>query len=163
MLPFLGRVIIRLLLQQKVKSLYCWINAHIEALKFFDGTPEIWIPDNLKSGVNKACRYEPELNPTYRELSKHYNAVVIPARARKPKDKAKVETAVKLAQMWIIACLRKQTLTSLMEINIEIHPLLEKFNEKIMRGSAFSRKNLYEKIEKNVLRPLPPQHFEMSI
>ena len=94
-----------------------WIGAHIRAFEFLGGLPEIVVPDNLKSGVNKPCRYEPELNRTYQEMAAHYGVAVVPARARKPRDKAKVESGVLLVERWIMAALRKRRFLCLGEVN----------------------------------------------
>lgn len=91
------------------EGLPTWVQCHVNALRFFGGATELWVPDNLKSGVTKPDRYEPELNPTYANLAEYYGVAVIPARVRKPKDKAKVKVGVLLAQRWIIAALRKRT------------------------------------------------------
>jgi transposase len=88
------------------QDLPSWIKSHVRAFEFFGGVSEILVPDNLKSGVTNPCRYEPDINPTYQDLAQHYGAVVIPARAGKPKDKAKVESAVLVAERWILAALR---------------------------------------------------------
>ena len=85
------------------QSIESWVKAHEGMATYFKGSSEIWVPDNLKSGVDWADRYEPGINRTYKELSSHYGAVVIPARVAKPKDKAKVESAVQVAQRWILA------------------------------------------------------------
>ena len=105
-----------------------WIGSHVRALAFFGGVPEAIVPDNLKSGVNKACRYEPDINPTYHDLARHYQTVVLPARVRKPRDKAKAEAGVLLVERWILARLRKHTFFSLAELNREITRLLERLN-----------------------------------
>jgi len=144
---------------QKLES---WVHCHIEMNRFFGGTTQVWVPDNLKSAVTKACLYDPELNPTYRQLARHYEMAVIPARPRKPKDKAKVETGVKIAQMWILARLRKQTFTSVAEINAAIAPLLAGMNDKKMRHVNISRRALFESIEKPTLRQLPETPFELA-
>ena len=93
-----------------------WIDAHVRAFRFFGGVPEILVPDNLKSGVTKPNYYEPDINPTYQEMARHYGSVVIPARVRKPKDKAKVESAVQIAERSILAALRNHTFFSIMEL-----------------------------------------------
>ena len=98
------------------EDLPTWVQCHVNALRFFGGVTEIWVPDNPKAGVTKRDRYEPELNPTYRDLAEHYGVAVIPARVRRPKDKAKVEVAVLLAERWIIAALRKHHFFSLDEV-----------------------------------------------
>lgn len=138
-----------------------WIDAHIKAFDFFGGISQILIPDNLKSGVKKPCRYEPDLNPTYRDFAQHYGVAVIPARVRKPKDKSKVEVAVQVAERWILAVLRKHKFYSVFEINEAIVPLLKIMNDKVMKHIGSSRKELYEKYEKPVLKKLPNEPFEI--
>ncbi|MEN9480680.1 MAG: hypothetical protein RLZZ298_2075 [Pseudomonadota bacterium] len=93
-----------------------WIGSHVRALEFFGGVPAMLVPDNLKSGVNKACYYDPELNPTYRELAVHYATAVLPARPYRPKDKAKAEAGVLLVERWVLARLRHQRFFSLGEL-----------------------------------------------
>ena len=98
-----------------------WIGSHVRCLEFLGGVPELLVPDNLKSGVTHPCCYEPDLNPSYQELATHYGVAVLPARVRKPRDKAKVEAGVLLAQRWILARLRHQRFFSLAEVNA-CHP-----------------------------------------
>lgn len=143
------------------QTIPCWIYAHIKAFDYFKGTSLILVPDNLRSAVQKTCRYEPDLNPTYREFAKHYGVAVIPARAYKPKDKAKVEVAVQIAQRWILAKIRKFTFYSLHEINEAIKPLLEELNNKKMRSINSSRLELFEQYERKSLKSLPNEHFEL--
>ena len=97
-----------------------WIGSHVRAFAFFAGVPELVVPDNLRSGVAKAHRYEPEINPTYADLARHYGVAVLPARARRPRDKAKAEAGVQLVERWILAALRNRTFFSLAELNREI-------------------------------------------
>ena len=101
-----------------------WIGSHIRAFAFFSGVPEIVVPDNLKSGVTKACRYEPSVNRTYEEMAAHYGVAVIPARPRKPRDKAKVEAGVLVVERWILMALRKRSFFSLGEVNEAVAGLL---------------------------------------
>lgn len=131
----------------------------MRALESFGGSPSVLVPDQLKSGVAKACRYEPGLQRTYDELAQHYGAVVIPARPKKPKDKAKVEVAVQVAQRWILARLRNQTSFSLEELNKRIRDLLEDLNDRPMRLYKASRQELYERLDKPALLPLPAERF----
>lgn len=112
------------------QTLSDWISSHNRAFTFFGGVSEILVPDNLKSAVTKPCRYDPIINPTYYEMSRHYGAAVIPARARKPRDKAKVEAGVLLVERWILAALRKHKFFSLAELNRAIAGLLERLNNK---------------------------------
>jgi transposase len=112
--------------------------------------------------VTKACRYDPDLNPTYQELAAHYNVGVIPARPYKPRDKAKVESGVQLVERWIIAALRHHRFFSLSELNREIGRLLAKLNAKPFRKRQGSRLSLFESIDRPALRPLPLERFDLS-
>ena len=137
------------------QSLPDWIGSHERAFRFFGGVPELLIPDNLKSGVTKTCRYEPDLNPTYQDLASHYGTAVIPARVRTPKDKAKVESGVQVVERWILARLRKRTFFSLDELNRAIKGLLEYLNNRPLQKLGRSRKELFERLDRPALRPLP--------
>jgi len=139
-----------------------WIGSHVRALQFIGGVPEILVPDNLLSGITKACRYEPGVNRTYQELAVHYGAAVIPARVRKPKDKAKVEAGVLLVQRWILAALRNRTFFSLAELNASIRELLDKLNKKPFKKLSGSRMSRFLEIDKPALRPLPAIAFEYA-
>lgn len=138
-----------------------WIQANVAALDFFGGVPAGIIPDNLKSGVHKADKYEADINPEYEDFARHYGTVIIPARPYKPKDKSLVENAVKLAYQRIFAPLRHQKFTSLAELNQAIIVALEKFNNRMMKTYSKSRKDLFEKLEKSVLLPMPNEHYEL--
>jgi transposase len=144
------------------EDLLTWTGCHIRALEFFGGVAEIWVPDNLKSGVKSPDRYEPELNPTYAELARHYQAAVIPARVRKPKDKAKAEQAVLLAERWILAALRHRTLFSLEELREAVKPLAEKLNHRPMKKLKKSRRQLFEELERGALKALPARPYEFA-
>ena len=120
------------------QQLVDWIDSHRHAFEYFDGVPEVIVPDNLRSGVNKPCRYEPELNATYQDLADHYGVAVIPARVRKPKDKAKVEAGVQLVERWILACLRNRRFFSLEELNAAIAELLERLNHQLQEIAGHS-------------------------
>ena len=136
-----------------------WIGSHVRAFEFGGGVPELVIPDNLRSGVTRACRYEPELNPTYQDLALHYGVAVMPARVRKPRDKAKVEAGVQLVQRWILARLRRRTFFSLAELNQVIRELLGPLNQRPFRKQPGSRRSLFESLEQPALRPLPAERF----
>lgn len=136
-----------------------WIAAHNRALAYFGGVPGALVPDQLKSGVIKACRYEPLLQRTYEEMATHYGTVVLPARPGKPKDKAKVEVGVQVVQRWILARLRNQTFFSLTALNERIGELLEDLNNRRMRLYGASRRELFEKLDKPALKPLPSTPF----
>ncbi len=139
-----------------------FISSNINSFEYFGGTPEILVPDNLKTGVQTPCRYEPVINRTYREMAKHYNCVVIPARSLKPKDKAKVEGAVLIASRWILAALRNRTFFSLEEANEAIWELLEEFNLKKFQKMDGNRKSVFEEIEKESLDNLPGSRFVIA-
>lgn len=144
------------------QDLRSWISAHCDALEFFGGVPEIIVPDNPKAGVSRACRYEPDLNPTYQEMARHYGVAVIPARPHKPKDKAKVENAVLVVERWILAALRNRTFFSLYELNQAISELLPKLNNKPFQKLEGTRRSLYEELDKPALKPLPPKRYEYA-
>jgi len=137
-----------------------WIDVNTSALNFYGCCPKAIVPDNLKSAVNKACRYEPEINPAFTEFAVHYGTVIFPARPYKPKDKAKAETAVKLVKRWILARLRNRIFHSLADMNIAIGELLEIFNNKIMKRLKKSRRELFEILDLPNALPLPENSFE---
>jgi transposase len=139
-----------------------WIAAHVAAFEFLGGCPEILVPDNLRSGVTKASRYEPDVNATYQEMAEHYGVVVIPTRPHKPRDKAKVEVGVQIVERWIIAALRHWRFTSLEACNDEIERLLTLINDKPFKKLAGSRRSLFEEIDRPALRPLPSEPYEFA-
>jgi len=132
-----------------------WIGSHVRLFEFLGGVPEIIIPDNTKTAVAKPDRYEPDLNPSFSEMAAHYGAAVIPTRIRKPRDKAKVENAVLVAERWIVAALRKRTFHSLAEINEAIWELLDRINNRKFKAIDATRRELFERLDKPALRPLP--------
>ena len=136
-----------------------FIASHTRALEYLGGAPEIVVPDQLKSGVVHACRYEPGLQRTYEEWAAHYGTTVIPARPRKPRDKAKVEVAVQVAQRWILARLRNEVFDSLAALNARIADLLVALNARTMRRYGQSRRERFEQLDRPALRPLPPERF----
>jgi transposase len=139
-----------------------WIAAHVHTFQFLGGVPEILVPDNLRSGVTRAHRYEPELNATYQEMAAHYGCVIIPARPAKPRDKAKVEAGVLLAERWILASLRKHTFFSIAEANLAIAERLRWLNERPFQKLDGSRRSLFEEVERVALRPLPARPYEYA-
>lgn len=142
------------------QSLDNWIGAHERTFHFFGGVQELVIPDNLKSGVSKACRYDPDINPTYHDFSVHYNTTIMPARVRKPRDKAKAEAGVLLVERWILARLRHYTFFNLEELKQKIGQLLQDLNSrKFKKMSSESRQSLFEKIDKPALKKLPDHLF----
>jgi transposase len=144
------------------QTLESWIGAHLRMVEFWGGCVEIFVPDNLKSGVDKACRYEPGLNRTYEDFARHYRAAVIPARPYKARDKAKVETAVLVAQRWILARLRNRTFFGLAELNGAIRELLVLANNRPMQKLGVSRRELFEQIDCPALRSLPANRYELG-
>ncbi len=146
----------------RTQTLPDWIGAHVRAFTFFNGSTEIIVPDNLKSGISKPCRYEPDINPTYHAMAAHYGTVVIPARVRKPKDKAKAEAGVLLVERWILAALRNHTFWSLVELNEAIRGLLTRLNERRFQKLPGNRREMFETLDRPTLLPLPttPYVFE---
>ena len=138
-----------------------WLGAHVRALEFLDGVPELVVPDNTKTGVRRACRYEPDLNPAYQEMAQHYGVGVVPARPYRPRDKAKVEGGVLLVERWIVAALRHRKFFSLAELNQAIRDLLVKLNQRPFRKREGSRATLFQELDRPALRPLPAQRFEL--
>jgi len=141
------------------QGLDCWIASHIRAFEYFGGVSSILVPDNLKSGITKPCRYEPVINRTYEDMAVHYGTAVIPTRIHAPRDKAKVETAVLIAQRWILAKLRDRVFYSIEEANAAIWELLVEYNARPMQGLRKSRKEVFDEIEKGALLPLPATRY----
>ena len=144
------------------QNLPSWIDANVRALNFFGGVPDIIVPDNLKTGVKKPCYYEPDINPTYHKMACHYGTVIIPARVVKPKDKAKVESAVLLAERWILAALRNHTFFSIEELNRAIVRKLDELNDRKFQKMDAARRSLYETIDLPALKPLPSTPYEYA-
>lgn len=136
-----------------------WIGSHVRAFEFFGGVAGAVVPDQLKSAVIDSCRYEPGLQRTYEELMCHYGTAALPARPRKPRDKAKVEAGVQVAERWILARLRDQVFHSLNELNERIAELRAELNDRTMRTYKASRRELFERLDKPALKPLPAQRF----
>lgn len=137
-----------------------WIRAHVHAYEFFGGVPEITVPDNARTAVRHPERYEPDLNPLYAGMAAHYGTAIIPARIRHPRDKAAVESAVLLACRWLLAALRNRTFFSVAELNEAIQALLPRINDRVRRVLQASRRQLYEQIDRPVLRPLPAERYQ---
>lgn len=144
------------------QSMPDWIELHNRMLGHFGGCPEIIVPDNLKSGVTKACHYEPSVNLTYEEFAKHNGVAVVPTRARKPKDKAKVENAVLHVERQVLARLRNRTFYSLQEAKEAVFQEMATLNNKPFQKLPESRQAMFEKYERPVLRPLPKRPFEFG-
>jgi transposase len=144
------------------QDLPTWVGCHVRAFEYFGGTTPVWVPDNPKVAVTKPSKYDPDLNPTYAELARHYEAVVIPARPRRPRDKAKVEAAVLVAERWVLAVLRNRTFYSLEELRDAVAELVERLNNRPMRKLKKSRWELFEEIERAALKPLPARPYEFA-
>jgi transposase len=139
-----------------------WTYCNRRFLEFLGGVPQILVPDNLKSGIQRTCRYDPTINPAFQEMSNHYGTCVIPARVRKPRDKAKAENAVLQAQRWILAVLRNRSFSSLQELNDAIAVLLVGLNGKVMRGYGKSRRELFDSLDRPALKALPATPYEWA-
>jgi transposase len=132
------------------------------AMHYFGGVPSAIVPDNLRSAVSKASRYEPTINETFEDFTLHYETCPLPARVRKPKDKARVEGAVSIVYKAIYARIRKQTFFSLEELNEAILLALNSLNNRILTDRTYTRRELFEEIEKKSLRPLPERKYELK-
>ncbi|NET39823.1 MAG: IS21 family transposase [Cyanothece sp. SIO1E1] len=141
------------------QALPYWIGSHQRSLSFFGGVPACIVPDNLKSGVTTACRYEPGLNRSYQDFAAHYGVAVMPARPRRPRDKSKVEKAVQEVERQILAPLRHQSFSHFRRLNEAIRPLLKRLNERTMQTYGLSRRQLFEQVDLPALKPLPQHPF----
>lgn len=139
-----------------------WIGSHVRTFEFIGGCTEIVVPDNLKSGVHKPSFYDPIVNRAYGAMASHYSVAVIPARSKKPRDKAKVEQGVLLVQRWILARLRKQRFFSLAEANRAIAALLVSLNDKAFKKLPGSRRTAFEELERAALKPLPAHPYQYA-
>lgn len=137
-----------------------WLDAHVKCFRFLGGVPEIIVPDNLKSGVRSPDWYEPDLNPSYLDLARHYGCAVIPTRVRKPRDKASVEIGVQIVQRWILAALRKRVFHSLGELNEAIAVLVDVLNRRAFKKLLGNRYTRFLELDQPVLRPLPAKDYE---
>jgi transposase len=139
-----------------------WTASHARCFEFLGGVPALVVPDNLKSGITRPNFYDPDLNPTYQDLARHYGTAILPARVRKPRDKAKVEAGVLLAQRWILARLRHQRFFSLEEANRAIRPLLTELNARPFKKLPGSRLSVFESIDRPALKPLRTERYEFA-
>jgi transposase len=138
-----------------------WLGAHIRTFEFLGAVPQLVIPDNARTGVSRACRYEPDLNPAYQELAQHYGVGVLPARPYKPRDKAKGENAVLVVERWVVAALRHRRFFSLSDLNQAIRELLEKLNHRPFRRRPGCRASLFQELDRPALGPLPAERFQL--
>jgi len=139
-----------------------WLRGHVHAFEHFHGIPALAVPDNTKTGVTKAHRYDPDLNPTYYNFALHCGFGIVPARPRKARDKAVVENTVQVAQRWIVVALRHRKFFSLEELNVAIGELLAKLNHRPFRKKDGTRASLWESIDRPALKPLPTEPFDLS-
>lgn len=139
-----------------------WIASHVRTFAFMDGIHELIVPDNLLSGVSKACRYDPDINPTYHEMARHYGTAILPARVRRPKDKAKVEAGVLGTERQILARLRNRTFFSLAELNQAIRALLTEYNNRPFQKLPGSRRSVFQTLDQPALKVLPDQPYEYA-
>ena len=139
-----------------------WIQSHIHMFEYFGGVSAIVVPDNLKSGVTKAHRYDPDINANYQHMGEHYGIAIVPARSAEPKDKAKVENAVGIVERQILAPLRHITFTSIGEINAALSKRLAILNNQPFQKMKTSRRELFETIDKPALKPLPAKRYQYA-
>lgn len=141
-----------------------FVGSNIRGFEYFGGVPRQVVPDNLRSAVTRVSRYEPTINRTYSEFGTYYGTSVVPARPYKPRDKAKVEVAVQIAQRWILGVLRNEQHFSLESLNVRIRELVDDLNLRGMKNyEGLSRRELFERIEKDALQPLPAERFEVGL
>jgi transposase len=143
------------------QALRHWLDAHVRAFEFLGGAPEVLVPDNLKAAVSKPSFYDPDINPSYQDLADHYGCVVIPARVRKPRDKAKVENAVQQVERWVLAPLRNQRFFSVSEANRAARERLNWLNDRPLSKLDVSRRTIFLELDKPALRALPVTRFEI--
>jgi transposase len=136
-----------------------WCGSHVRLFGMLGGVPRLVVPDNLKSAVHKASFYDPEINRTYGMLAAHYGIGVLPARPRRPKDKAKVEAGVLFAQRYILGRLRNRSFFSLAEANQAIGEVMARMNDAVMRRLGVSRRQLFEAVERPALHALPAEPY----
>lgn len=139
-----------------------WTASHVRMFEFFGGVPALVVPDNLRTGVNKACRYEPIINQAYADLIDHYSTAVLPARPAKPKDKSKVEGGVLIVERWILARLRNHTFVGITELNSMIRELVRILNQRPFKKLPGSRASAFAELDKPALRPLPLYPYEFT-
>jgi transposase len=139
-----------------------WIGAHCRAFAFFDGVTRAVVPDNTKTGIRKACFYEPDLNPSYLEMANHYGTAILPTRVKKPRDKAKVENGVLVVERWILARIRNETFFSLAQLNRRIGELLEELNRRPFQKLPGTRHSAFQEIDRPALRALPAHPYQFA-
>ena len=146
----------------RTQKVHDWIGSHERCFAFLGGVTRDIVPDQLKSGVRGSCRYEPKIQKTYEEFATHYGTTVLPARPGRPKDKAKVEVAVQIAQRWVLGRLRKRKFFSLEELNEAIFQQVDDLNGRTMKTYNASRRELFERLDRPALLALPQQRFVIT-
>lgn len=144
------------------QDLGSWVTAHTHAWAAYGGVAEVTVPDNLRAGVTRACWYDPELNPSYLELARHYGTVVLPTRTAHPRDKAAVEAGVASVERWVLAPLRHRRFFALAELNEAMAERVAWLNDRAFRGAPTSRRELFAELERPALRALPAERFELA-
>src|SRR5271165_6011824 len=140
-----------------------WIDAHVRAFEAIGGVPVLVVPDNARTAIVKASFYDPQVNRTYAEMAAHYRTAILPARPRKPRDKAKVEQAVLIVERWLLGRLRRRTFTSLADVDAALGELMTQLNERqALRRLGVTRRQLLEEIDRPALRALPDEPYESS-
>ena len=140
-----------------------WIDAHVQAFAYFGGAARLLVPDNPKVAVIKACFYDPQVNRTYGEMAAHYDTAVLPARPYKPRDKPKVEAAVRIVERWLLGRLRNRRFHNLAEVNVAISEMLTALNDRrVMRHVGRTRRQLFEQIDAPRLKPLPAEPYALA-
>ncbi len=140
-----------------------WIDAHVQSFAYFGGAARLLVPDNPKVAVIKACFYDPQVNRTYGEMAAHYDTAVLPARPRRPRDKAKVEAAVRIVERWLLGRLRHRRFSSLAEVNAAIAELLIRLNDqRLLRHVGRTRRQLFEEIDAPHLKALPAEPYGLA-
>jgi transposase len=141
------------------QSLPDGIGSHVRTFTALGGVPQVVVPDTLKAAVSRPHRYEPTLNRTYAELAQHYDVAIVPARAARPRDKAKVEVGGQVVERWMLARLRHHTCFSLRELNTALADLLVPLNQRPFKKLPGSRQSGFEALDRPALRPLPAQPY----
>lgn len=139
-----------------------WIESTVKALRFYEGVPQLIVPDNPRAMIADPSRYEPRANDTVQDFARHYGTSVLPARPYSPQDKAKVESAVQIVERWILARLRHQQFASVHEVNSAILPLLQRLNERPFQKLPGSRASVFLAVDAPALMSLPAQRYEIA-
>ena len=140
-----------------------WIEAHNRTLAAIGGVPALLVPDNARVAIIRACLYDPQVNRTYTDMARHYGTAILPARPRRPRDKAKVEVAVLLAERWLLGKLRNRAFYSLAELNAAIAEFCRWLNEeRVVRRLGATRRHLLETLDRPALKELPAEPYVLA-